>query len=59
VELLPEEYALSFQPGIDGRPFRHYVGGIRHLMYSEGMVHLSEHGLLSGTLSAARSQRRK
>jgi hypothetical protein len=59
VELLPQEYALSFQPGIDGRPFRHYVGGIRHLMYSEGMVHLSEHGLLSGTLSAARSQRRK
>src|SRR5262249_12227312 len=26
VELLPNEYTLYLQPGIDGRPFRHYVG---------------------------------
>lgn len=51
VELLPPEYTLSLDPGIDGRPFRHYVGGIRHLMYSEGMAHLSRRGLLSGVLS--------
>lgn len=57
VELLPQEYALSFQPGINGRPFRHYVGGIRHLMYSEGMAHLSRRGLLNGALSAAPSLR--
>jgi len=40
VELLPQEYDLRFEPGIDGRPFRHYVGRIRHLMYSEGMTEL-------------------
>lgn len=57
IELLPPEYALSFQPGINGRPFRHYVGGIRHLMYSEGMAHLSRRGLLSGALTAAPSLR--
>lgn len=56
VELLPQEYTLNLQPGINGRPFRHYVGGIRHLMYSEGMAHLSRRGLLSGTLSAALSR---
>ncbi len=50
VELLPQEYTLSLDPGIDGRPFRHYVGGIRHLMYSEGMAELSGRGLLSGKL---------
>ncbi len=48
VELLPQEYTLTLEPGIDGRPFRHYVGGIRHLMYSEGMADLSRRGLLSG-----------
>jgi hypothetical protein len=44
--LLPAEYTLSFEPGINGRPFRHYVGGIRHLMYSEGMAQLARQGLL-------------
>ncbi len=57
VELLPQEYTLNLQPGINGRPFRHYVGGIRHLMYSEGMAYLSRRGLLSGTLSTALSSR--
>lgn len=57
VELLPPEYTLNFEPGINGRPFRHYVGGIRHLMYSEGMAYLSQRGLLSGALSAAPSSR--
>lgn len=50
VELLPQEYSLSLEPGINGRPFRHYVGRIRHLMYSEGMAHLSRRGLLDGHL---------
>lgn len=57
VELLPPEYTLSFEPGINGRPFRHYVGGIRHLMYGEGIAHLSRCGLLSGTLSTTQSLR--
>lgn len=55
VELLPEEYTLSLEPGIDGRPFRHYVGGIRHLMYSEGMAQLTRQGLLRGAISGARA----
>lgn len=55
VELLPAEYALSFEPGINGRPFRHYVGGIRQLMYSEGMAQLTRQGLLRGTLDVARA----
>ena len=36
-ELLPDEYSLYLQKGIGDRPFRHYVGAIRHLLYSEGM----------------------
>lgn len=36
-ELLPPEYRVSLQPGMEGKPMRHYVGGIRHLMYAEGM----------------------
>jgi hypothetical protein len=39
-ELLPDEYAVRLEPGIGGRPFRHYVGAIRHLMYGEGIRHL-------------------
>ncbi len=46
VELLPDEYMLYLKPGIDDRPFRHYVGKIRHLMYREGMRSLSKLGLL-------------
>lgn len=49
VELLPPEYALSLQPGLEGRPMRHYVGAIRHLMYGEGMRWLARHSpLLQG-----------
>lgn len=41
VELLPDEYTLSLGKNIHlGRPFRHYVGAIRHLMYREGISFL-------------------
>ena len=46
VEHLPEDYSVSLEPGIRQRPFRHYVGRIRHLMYAEGMAHLAKEGLL-------------
>lgn len=46
VELLPSEYTLHLDPGINGSPFRHYVGGIRHLMYSEGIRQLCRQGFL-------------
>ena len=46
VELLPGEYALRLEPGIDGRPFRHYVGGIRQLLYKEGLPALLADGLV-------------
>jgi hypothetical protein len=39
-ELLPDEYTLRLEPGIGTRPFRHYVGVIRHLMYGEGIARL-------------------
>ena len=46
VELLPAEYTVH----LDGaRPlgcFRHYVGEIRHLMYSEGMARLVAGGFM-------------
>jgi hypothetical protein len=45
-ELLPEEYTLHLGRGIGDRPFRHYVGRIRHLMYSEGIHALARGGLL-------------
>lgn len=50
VELLPTEYTLSLAPHIGNRPFRHYVGCIRHLMYREGMRELARRGLLNGAL---------
>ncbi len=37
VELLPAEYDVFLQGQAGDRPSRHYVGAIRHLMYSEGM----------------------
>ena len=40
VELLPEEYDVHLQGGIDGAPGRHYVGAIRHLFYKEGIRQL-------------------
>ena len=46
VDLLPDEYMLYLTRGIGDRPFRHYVGAIRHLMYREGIRHLSRSGLL-------------
>lgn len=46
VELLPAEYTFYHEPGLDGRPFRHYIGCIRHLMYGEGMRQLTRSGFL-------------
>jgi hypothetical protein len=46
-ELLPEEYTISLQEGINDRPSRHYVGQIRHLMYKEGMKQLVQNGFLN------------
>jgi hypothetical protein len=46
VELLPAEYDVRLAEGIGSRPSRHYVGAIRHLMYSEGMRHLVRRGFL-------------
>ncbi len=40
VELLPPEYNVRLEPGMSGLPCRHYVGAIRHLLYSEGIRHL-------------------
>ena len=37
VELLPAEYDVFLKGQAGDRPSRHYVGAIRHLMYSEGM----------------------
>ena len=45
-ELLPDEYTLFLELGIADRPFRHYVGKIRHLMYSEGIPALLRNGAL-------------
>lgn len=46
VDLLPEEYSVHLDPGINSAPSRHYVGEIRHLMYGEGIRHLVKSGLL-------------
>ena len=40
--LAPEDYGVYLEPGLRGRPFRHYVGRIRHLMYREGMAKLAD-----------------
>jgi hypothetical protein len=55
VELLPDEYSVYLNPGLGGRPFRHYVGAIRHLMYGEGMADLVKRGFLG--MSRSRSLR--
>ena len=47
VELLPPEYDVHLEGGINGSPCRHYVGKIRHLMYGEGIRHLTKNGFLS------------
>ena len=41
VELLPEDYRVHLGRGSRGRPMRHYVGAVRHLMYAEGMRDLA------------------
>lgn len=45
-ELLPPAYDVHLDGGINGAPSRHYVGAIRHLMYSEGMQRLVKEGFL-------------
>ncbi len=40
-ELLPEEYDVFLSGELRNQPSRHYVGAIRHLMYSEGIRKLS------------------
>jgi hypothetical protein len=46
VELLPNEYCVSLKPGVGGCVAKHYVGAVRHLMYSEGIAQLARQGLL-------------
>lgn len=53
VELLPDEYAVRLEGGIGGRPCRHYIGGIRHLLYSEGIRGLVRRQFLESTWGAA------
>ena len=52
-ELLPTEYNVRLDKGLNGVPSRHYVGPIRHLMYGEGIAHLTRSGFLGG-LEASR-----
>lgn len=46
VELLPFDYDVHLEGGINNAPSRHYVGKIRHLMYAEGIQHLTKNGFL-------------
>jgi len=46
VELLPKEYDVQLKAGITGLPSRHYVGRIRHLMYTEGIRQLQRQKFL-------------
>lgn len=41
VELLPDKYTVFLDGPLGNRPCRHYVGAIRHLMYTEGIRKLS------------------
>ncbi|MBD1825724.1 hypothetical protein H6F51_24965 [Cyanobacteria bacterium FACHB-DQ100] len=45
-ELLPDAYNVRLDQGIANSPSRHYVGAIRHLMYSEGIKQLVCQGFL-------------
>jgi hypothetical protein len=45
-ELLPPVYDVHLEGDINGAPSRHYVGKIRHLMYGEGIRHLTKNGFL-------------
>ena len=44
VEMLPAEYDVRTERGLIDGPCRHYVGAIRHLMYSEGIRRLTRAG---------------
>lgn len=46
VELLPKEYDVHLEGGINGSPARHYVGAIRHKLYGEGIKQLVKQGFL-------------
>lgn len=46
VELLPPAYDVHLGEGINDSPCRHYVGSIRHLMYSEGIRELVQQKFL-------------
>ena len=49
VELLPAEYRVSLQAGIENCVAKHYVGPVRHLMYGEGMRTLRQRGFLTAS----------
>jgi len=57
VELLSPDYAFYKEAGLQGRPFRHYIGEIRHLMYGEGMAELNRRGFLAGQSARKQSAR--
>jgi hypothetical protein len=44
--LLPPSYDVHLEGSLNGSHCRHYVGKIRHLMYDEGIRHLSKSGFL-------------
>lgn len=46
-ELLPAEYDVRLGPTTEPLPSRHYIGAVRHLMYSEGMRKLVREGFLA------------
>lgn len=46
-EPLPEEYTLYLEKGIGNRPFRHYIGAIRYLLYKEGICKLYKTSFLA------------
>lgn len=45
-ELLPADYAVRLRGELNQEACRHYVGGVRHLMYGEGMRKLQALGVL-------------
>ncbi len=49
-ELLPPVYDVHLDRGTNGTPCRHYVGKIRHLMYSEGIRQLVGQGFLKANV---------
>jgi hypothetical protein len=47
VELLPAEYRVSLDRGVEGCVAKHYVGAVRHLMYGEGIRKLTREGRIA------------